>query len=86
MLITESKRSDRGRAKLVDRELSVFLFGFPIHPSRLSQRRVKIDPWGLVIRELAVFAASGHPQGFVLRLTEKDRADALSGLFRGLAG
>ena len=69
----------------MDRELSVFLFGFPIHPSRLSRRRVKIDPWGLVIRELAVFAASGHPQGFVLRLTEKDRVDTLSDRFKGLA-
>ena len=46
---------------------------------------LEIDPWGLVIRQLAVFAASGYPQGFVLRLTEKDRADTLSDRFKGLA-
>ena len=46
---------------------------------------LKIDPWGLVFRQLAVFAASGHPQGFVLRLTEKDRVDTLSGRLWGLA-
>jgi hypothetical protein len=42
--------SDRGRAKLVEGVLSVFLFSFPAYLGWLSQRRVKNDPWGLVIR------------------------------------